>query len=140
MAEWIHWIKDVEVRATEIDEQHRELFRVFNELVDADWDRKAKDCALQEMFRFTARYAVIHYSTEEKYVLRYSFPGCAGHKKRHDDFVGDVNRFIDGYEEGGATSETLISTISYLGNRTSEHIRGSDRGLGRFLLDKRDEK
>ncbi len=46
MAEWIHWIKDFEVRVTEIDEQHRELFRLFNELMDAVWDRKAKDGAL----------------------------------------------------------------------------------------------
>ncbi len=92
------------------------------------------------MFSFTARYAVINFSTQEKCTLRYSSPGCVGHKKLHDDFVEDVNRFIDGYKEGGATGETLISTISYLGNWTREHMRGSNRGLGRFLLDKLDEK
>ncbi|MGO9121022.1 MAG: hypothetical protein ACLQPD_25850 [Desulfomonilaceae bacterium] len=43
MGDWIPWLKDYEVNVAEIDEQHRELFRMFNELMDAVWDGKGKE-------------------------------------------------------------------------------------------------
>jgi len=43
MADLIPWMREYEVNIEEIDEQHQELFRMFNELMDAVWDGKGKD-------------------------------------------------------------------------------------------------
>ena len=132
MGQWIPWLPAYEVKVAEIDEQHKELFRMFNELMDAVWDGKGKD-AIKEKLDFTANYAVTHFATEEKYMQRYGFPGYVAHKKLHDDFTADVVKFLGEYESKGASTEVVVQVISSLGNWTREHIRDTDQVLGEFL-------
>jgi hemerythrin len=132
MDQWIPWLKPYEVNVEEIDEQHRELFRMFNELMTAVWDGNGKD-AVKEMLGFTANYAVNHFATEEKYMLKYGYPGYGAHKKLHDDFTADVVKFLEEYENGRATAEVVVSVVLNLGNWTREHIRDTDQELGKFL-------
>ena len=132
MGQWIPWLSAYEINVAEIDEQHRELFRMFNELMDLVWDGKGKD-AIKEMLGFTANYAVTHFGTEERYMQRYGFPGYLDHKKLHDDFAADVVNFVKEYESNGATTEMVVAAISNLGNWTREHIRGTDQKLSEFL-------
>jgi len=73
MGQWIPWLSAYEVKVAEIDEQHRELFRMFNDLLDAMWDGKGK-AIMQEKLQFLASYAVTHFTTEENYMIRYNFP------------------------------------------------------------------
>ena len=132
MGQWIPWLSAYEVNVTEIDEQHRELFRMFNQLMDIVWDGKGKD-AMKEMLDFTVSYAATHFGTEERYMQQYGFPGYIDHKKLHDNFKADVLKFIKEYEENGASTEMVVAAISNLGNWTREHIRATDQKLGEFL-------
>ena len=132
MGQWIPWLSAYEINVAEIDEQHRELFRMFNEAMDLVWDGKGKD-AIKDMLSFTANYAISHFGTEEGYMQRYGFPGYVDHKKLHDDFTADVVKFMKEYESNGATTEMVVAAISNLGNWTREHIRATDQKLGKFL-------
>ena len=132
MGEWIPWLTAYEVKVAEIDEQHRELFRMFNQLMDALWDGKGKD-TIKEMLDFTASYAVSHFATEERYMLQYGFPGYMDHKKLHDDFTADVAKFLREYDGEGTTTEMVVSVVSHLGDWTRKHIRAIDQELGKFL-------
>jgi hemerythrin len=133
MAQWIPWMTAYEVNVAEIDEQHRELFRWFNELMDAVWDGKGKD-AIKDVLASTANYAVAHFATEERYMQQYGFPGYIAHKKLHDDFTADVVKFVQKYEREGATTEVIVSVVSGLGDWTRDHIRATDQELGKFLV------
>lgn len=133
MAQWIPWMTAYEIKVAEIDEQHRELFRMFNELMDAVWDGKSKE-AVKELLDFTANYAVDHFATEEKYMQQYGFLGFIGHKKLHDDFTADVVKFLKEYDSKGTSTEMVVSVITNLGNWTREHIRATDQELGAFLV------
>jgi hemerythrin-like metal-binding protein len=132
MGEWIPWLQAYEVNVSEIDEQHKELFRMFNELMDATWDGKGKG-AIRELLEFTANYAVTHFGTEEKCMQRYGYPGYVEHKKLHDDFTAGVVKFLGEYDENGITTDMVVTVISGLGKWTREHIRDVDQELGRFL-------
>jgi hemerythrin len=132
MDQWIPWMKSYEIKVSEIDEQHQELFRMFNELMTAVWDGNGKD-AVKEMLGFTANYAVNHFVTEENYMLKHGYPGYEAHKKLHDDFTEDVLKFLKEYENGGATAEVVVSVVLNLGNWTREHIRDTDQKLGEYL-------
>ncbi len=68
MGQWIPWLPAYEIKVSEIDEQHRELFRMFNDLLDAMWDGKGRDI-MQEKLQFLANYAVTHFNTEENYMV-----------------------------------------------------------------------
>ncbi len=132
MGQWIPWLTAYEVNVAEIDEQHRELFRMFNQLMDAVWDGKGKE-ATKEMWGFTANYAATHFATEERYMQRYAYPSYLAHKKLHDDFTADVIKFIKEYETNGATTEMVVAAISNLGNWLRDHIRATDQELGKPL-------
>jgi hemerythrin len=136
MGQWIPWSSTYEVKVSEIDEQHRELFRMFNGLMDAVWDGKGKD-SIKEMLDFTAQYAVNHFATEERYMQQYGFPHYIKHKKLHDDFTADVINFIQEYEREKPPTEIVVSVISNLGNWTRDHIRATDQELGAFLSNMR---
>jgi hemerythrin len=132
MGQLIPWTNQYEINISKIDEEHRELFRMFNELMDAVWDGKGKD-SIKQLLDFTANYAVTHFSTEEKYMKQYDYPGYLDHKKLHDDFTADVVKFLQKYETGEVSTEMVVSVISSLGTWTREHIRATDQYLGKFL-------
>lgn len=132
MGQWIPWLPAYEVNISEIDEQHRELFRMFNDLLDAMWDGKGKN-VIEEKLRFLAGHAVTHFSTEEKFMVNYNFPDYPAHKKLHDDFTACVADFLKVYERNGATTDMLVSMVQDLGAWTRDHIRDMDQEMGKFL-------
>jgi hemerythrin len=132
MGQWIPWLPAYEVNVAEIDGQHRELFSMFNELMDATWDGKGK-AAIKEMLEFTANYAVTHFATEEKYMQQHGFTGYQTHKMAHEDFTAGVVKFLKEYDHNGISTDTVVKVISDLGKWTKEHIRDMDQEFGKFL-------
>ncbi len=132
MGQWIPWLRHYEVNVSEIDYQHRELFRMFNELLDATWDGEGKD-SIKESIIFLADYVANHFATEEKYMKQHDFPDYPVHKKLHDDFTADVTAFIKEYGIKEISSDLLVSVVLKLGDWTRDHIRGMDQDLGAFL-------
>jgi hemerythrin len=133
MAQWIPWLSHFNVNVPSIDRQHKELFRMFNELCDAIWDGKGKD-HIGSGIKFLADYTVQHFADEEAYMKEYDFPAYLEHKKAHDDFVEDVSQFIGKFETEDVGSDLVISVITKLGQWTRDHIRGMDQELGSFLV------
>ncbi|MBI5250316.1 MAG: hemerythrin family protein [Desulfomonile tiedjei] len=132
MSQWIPWLSHFEVKVAEIDHQHRELFRMFNELCDATWDGKGKD-SIKASIKFLAQYVVNHFATEEKFMTHHKYPRLPEHKKAHDDFTAEVTDFIQEHEDKDISSELVVSVIIKLGDWTRDHIRGMDQELGKFL-------
>lgn len=133
MAQWIPWLPHFNLNIPSIDRQHKELFRMFNELCDAIWDGKGKD-KVGDGLKFLADYTVQHFSDEEAYMTEHNFPEYQAHKKAHEDFVKEVGQFIGKFESEEVGSDFVISVITKLGNWTRDHIRGMDRELGSFLV------
>lgn len=132
MAQWIPWLADYEIGVRQIDDQHEELFRMFNELMEAIWDGRGKD-ALKNVLDFTAEYTATHFATEEDFMLRHDYPGYTEHRRVHEAFKGDVAQFIREYKRNGVNTEMVVKTISDLGQWTRDHIRDMDQELGQYL-------
>ncbi len=133
MGQWIPWLSEFETGFMEIDYQHRELFTMFNELLDAAWEGEGQQ-ALKYSLTFLADYVVYHFGTEEKFMKREAFHGYAEHKKVHDDFAAEVAVFIKEYEHKDICGALLVEVITKLGNWTRDHMRGMDKELGAFLV------
>jgi hemerythrin-like metal-binding protein len=132
MGQWIPWLPAYEVKISEIDEQHRELFRIYNDILDAMWDGKGKS-SVQEKMQVLVNHAVTNFTTEENYMIRYNFPNYAIHKKAHDDFASGIVNFLKSYELEGVKTDTLVSVVQDLGSWTRDHIRDMDQEVGKFL-------
>ena len=135
MTTWFEWRTEYTVNVTEIDRQHKELFRVLNELGEALWDGKGKD-TVGEALKFMADYTVEHFYTEEAFMKDHGFPDYQDHKKAHDDLVEEIRQFIGRYETEDMSSDLVMGVVNRLGDWTREHVRGMDQDLGKFLLNK----
>ena len=80
------WSSSLETGIPEIDEQHKELFRQIDILLD-----RSKDDRIHETLKFLGNYVVKHFTDEQLIHLRAKYPKAADHKKLHTAFVAVYN-------------------------------------------------
>lgn len=82
---FIEWDDKFSVNVKEIDDQHKGLFKVINDLNDAVYEGKAQDI-IEVTVHKMIEYANVHFATEEKYMIKFNFTGYSEHKAEHDTF------------------------------------------------------
>jgi len=99
--EYIPWSKSFEVGIDMIDEQHKELLDVVNDLFSHVSGNEEKEHAyFKSVIDKIVRYVKTHFSTEEKYMIATEFSGYAEHKKIHDTFTLTIIKTVKEYEAG----------------------------------------
>ena len=124
------WNDSYSVSVKIIDEQHKKLIDLINDLHDAMLEGKAKERAgaiIDELIKYT----VIHFSTEEKYFDEFNYPETAEHKKIHKEFVDKVSNFKRDFENGKIMLSMEI--MKFLMDWLSSHIKGTDKKYTSFL-------
>jgi len=126
----IRWENKMSVKVKEIDEQHKKLVNMINELHQAMLERKSKE-ALGEIIDGLIEYTDTHFKTEQKYFDKFGYPEADTHKKEHQDFVKKVVDFKKGYDEG----KLLLSLdiMNFLKDWLVNHIMGSDQKYSDFF-------
>ncbi len=125
----VSWSSSFSINIKKVDEQHKKLIEMLNELHEAMTEGRGKD-VLSDILNGMAEYTVIHFSTEEELMQRYNYPGYVKHKFEHDQFVKKVTEFKDKFESGQISA---IEVMRYLSDWLKSHILGSDKKLGAFL-------
>ena len=120
----MNWTDDLSVRVGEIDEQHRKLIQLINNLHDAMKAGKAK-VSLETTLQELAAYAVYHFQTEEKYMQKFKYPGYLAHKMKHDAFVRKVVGFQGDFKAGRLGLS--LDVMNFLKDWVSTHIRETDK-------------
>jgi hemerythrin len=124
------WTPRYSVRVRELDEQHKQIFTLINDFHDSlkkGEGKKTTSPILQRMID----YAAVHFSTEEKYMVRYDYPDFSRHKKDHEYFVMKVMEFQRDFE-GGRLSVPL-EVMDFLMGWLLEHIQHTDAKYGPFF-------
>lgn len=109
------WDESFDVKVGSINEQHKRLFTLINEL-DADRTSADKLKALLD-------YVVLHFKTEEDLFEAHSWEGGVGHKATHDKFVEDASK----------VTEVTDGVMDFIKNWLVNHIKGSDMRYADFL-------
>ena len=120
----LRWTDALSVNIDEIDQQHKNLIMMVNELNEAMHERKAKD-VLGTIIDGLINYAATHFATEEKYFARYSYPETETHKKEHVSFVEKIIEFKLGFDEGRLLLS--LEVMNFLQEWLITHIQISDR-------------
>ena len=116
-----------------IDEQHKELVKMVNELHRAMKMKKgAKEAGL--ILERLADYTVYHFSHEEQLFEEHMYPERMNHKDIHDKLVAQVLEFKTQFEEGRAALS--MDLMTFLTDWLRNHIMKTDKEYVPFLKEK----
>ena len=128
----IKWNENLETGNSEIDNQHKELFRRFGNLLDACDQGKAKE-EVCNLLLFLGVYVMTHFATEEEVMLRHNYPHYQSHKEEHDNFTRDLHSLEEQLRQEGATIQLVIQTNKTMISWLVNHISVSDKEMATFL-------
>jgi len=129
----IQWNDSFSVKVAEIDQQHKKLVAMINELHDAMKQGKGKN-VLGKIINGLISYTATHFKTEEKYFDRFGYPEKDSHKKEHVAFVKKVSEFKDGFEKGKLS--LTLEVMNFLSDWLKNHIMGTDKKYSQFFNEK----
>ncbi|MCH5257453.1 MAG: hemerythrin family protein [Lachnospiraceae bacterium] len=115
-----------------IDNEHRELFRIINDLQDLllnDMSENKYD-RTQEMLKRLHNYAEEHFRHEEEYMASINDPELEMQKKQHLDFCNKINQ-ADATIPSDGQDEFLQNLLKFLVTWLYRHIIGSDLMIGK---------
>jgi len=128
MSEWAYgvaWSSDLETGNDAIDSQHKELFRLTSNLVQACAEDKGQEI-MGDTLNFLAEYTVKHFTDEEALQVKHNFPDYANHKKTHDDFKVKVVELIHQYQKDSASVDLSAQVNSTIIRWLLQHIKRED--------------
>jgi hemerythrin len=128
----IEWRENLATGHLEIDNQHKELFRRFNDLLAACNKGKGNE-EVGNLLQFLSDYVISHFATEEQLQIRHDFPGYKDHKKQHDEFICDLRDIQNEFNSEGAGISVVIQTNKMIVNWLIKHISGTDKEMVTFL-------
>jgi hemerythrin-like metal-binding protein len=115
-----------------IDEDHRKLVDVINDLCQAMVERRGR-ATIGAVLTELAGYVESHFRHEERLMDQTGFPEHEAHRREHIEFIGALANFWFDLELGRNT--VVGEVLLWLRRWFTEHVRGTDQRLGAFLLD-----
>jgi hemerythrin len=128
----IEWDPALAVGHTEIDSQHRELFRRIDRLLEAI-QLGAPRAEVEGTLAFLGAYVQEHFAAEEALMLAHAYPRLAEHRELHRGLVRDLWAARADFARSGPTPEFAARLGASLVDWLREHIAGDDRALGIWL-------
>jgi hemerythrin-like metal-binding protein len=108
-----------------IDDDHRKLVRLINELFDGIEEGRGRE-TLEEILDSLVNYTQYHFAKEEALLFDAGMPTASAHKKLHDDMVAVVLRAQQEYKRSGVGSPSLEMMV-ILKDWLFDHIMGADQ-------------
>ena len=128
------WNENFEVGILEIDEQHKVLVKLINQLASYLFSNSHED-VLEETFVKLADYAVYHFQSEEKIWEKFlsEIPDSKMHAETHAHFISSITQLKE-QNSNTSLSETVEDILLFLTNWLAHHILGDDMYLGKIVL------
>jgi hemerythrin len=130
---FIDWNDTYSVGVVKIDNQHKRLVQIINELSDAMGAGKGKD-VLGNVLKELITYVNTHFKTEEEMMVQFGYQEYENHRYEHEKLTDEVKRFFDDYQAGKALLSVQI--MNFLRSWLMDHIVVKDKKFGKFLNSK----
>ncbi|MBN2693134.1 hemerythrin family protein [bacterium] len=126
----VTWNDSFETGDTNVDKQHKELFKMVNDLHESILAGKGKEILVKTL-DMLAQYVVIHFKTEEEMMLHYKYPRYVEHKAIHDKLTKEAVDIIENYKSGKLVLSITLSR--FLSDWIQNHIKGNDMDMIWFI-------
>ena len=118
------WKEEYSVGIKEIDLQHQHFFDLLNEAYLVFENPKSEENIKDLIIRIND-YALLHFSTEERYFNEFKYEYTNEHKKAHDTLISDLEVLILNFEKKGIA--VVPELVDFLDSWLLEHIAVFDR-------------
>ncbi|TXT40318.1 MAG: hemerythrin [Comamonadaceae bacterium] len=123
---YFEWGNDLVIDQGPIDEDHKYLVALVNELHTATSQGLGSQ-VVGEILKRLVSHTREHIQREEHIMALAKFPQLSGHQVGHIDFMNQLTQLQQKYQEGNLTVASQLSAL--LRDWLSIHIRRSDREL-----------
>lgn len=128
----IEWNEKLEIGIQEIDTQHKELFKIMNNLIEACNSGKGKE-VVGNTLRFLKNYCIEHFKTEEKLMEKHNYPDLEKHKLQHYVFTQNIDKIYKDFEKDGPRVHIVILVNQLVVNWFINHIKKIDVLYGKHI-------
>jgi hemerythrin len=124
------WKESYSVKVVALDNQHKKLFDIINELYSAMGTGHGRDVAGGVLNKLL-NYTVTHFAVEEKLMERHGYPQLASHRAEHKALTDKVLAFKKTFDAGKVNVTPELMTFLQHWLRT--HIQTVDQKYSDFL-------
>ncbi len=128
----VAWSDDYALQLPEIDEQHKYLFRLINEVWLAVANKADREKALA-VISALEHYTVTHFAAEEAFMREQQYSRYHEHRAEHEKFVARIVLEKSSVKAGSFLS---LELVHFLRNWLVQHIRFSDRAYADEFRDR----
>ncbi len=131
--EYLVWKDEYSVGIEEMDNDHKKLLNLINQLQTAVHyytGKEFEEKALDELVDYTKT----HFQKEEKLMADNDYADLEAHKIQHQQFIEKVSSAIEQYKTN--SDVTIIDTLKFLKEWLIKHINGTDKEYGKILNNK----
>ena len=123
---WVNWDESLAVGIDVIDEHHRYLFDLINDLINVVAN-KLSARELMRVLNALVHYVQVHFQAEERMMEYYSYDGIAVQKQQHKHFQDKLKEFFVELHLSPLIVKNEVAP--YLQKWLVEHIRNEDTQL-----------
>ncbi|MDR0388580.1 MAG: bacteriohemerythrin [Spirochaetaceae bacterium] len=130
----IRWDKRFSVGIPVIDEQHKNLVNLTNELfLSCIKDTDSANDNFKKIVHKLVLYTKNHFSIEERIMETLNFPDIATHKKEHEAFIKQI---LQGVEDFSRSSRFVPNKfVRYLRDWILAHIAMTDKRYADYIVE-----
>ncbi|QID18392.1 hemerythrin family protein [Nitrogeniibacter mangrovi] len=124
------WSDGFSVGVQEIDEQHKELVDLLNQLHTAIIEHHGSATS-RRILDELADYTKTHFSVEESLMRVSNYPDFDIHKQNHEDLIGQVVALQEKLDTGEA--KITFELLHFLKKWLTNHINEADKRFGAYF-------
>jgi hemerythrin len=134
----MEWNDRLSVGVTMIDNDHKHLVSLVNELHDAVKSAHGKE-VLGHVLDGLITYTKTHFAREESEMAKYQFPQAPEHTREHTALTRQVLEIQAKYRAGNSAVLSM-EVMAFLRDWLLKHIQASDSALGKHLQRQKEKK
>jgi hemerythrin len=127
------WDESLSVKIQSIDKQHMKLIDMINDFYEHITCRSNGE-NISKLIAGMREYTQIHFLTEEREMVKYSYPNYLAHQKEHVIFIEKVMAV----EEKIKSGKLIVSfeLTGFLKDWLKNHILHTDKQYSNFFIEK----
>ncbi|MCL2669277.1 MAG: hemerythrin family protein [Syntrophaceae bacterium] len=128
----IAWNDSFKLGNEQVDLQHKKLFELVSDLVNACMDGSDTK-KLQETLGFLVNYTVRHFHFEEQLQLEYNYPEYDRHRQLHENFKITIGELVERFNKNGSSAELSNDVNKIVVGWLANHILREDKKIGEHI-------